>query len=177
MKRNTLLLAAGLLLATSAAFAQTSASASANAITSIYVPITVTKTADLSFGDVFPGTAVGHVIINPQDSTTSFSGTGVSLGVHAGSPATYTMTGKQSASFSLALPANGAVNLTGPGTPIPVNTFRASIAGAAPVAGPVTSALTVGGTQAFKVGADMTVGIAQLEGTYAASYNVTVTYN
>lgn len=158
--------------------AQTSASATANVTTSIYTPITVTKTIDLSFGDVFPGTVAGTVTVDPAGAATTFTGTGVSLGVHPAVAASYTMTGKKNASFSLALPANNSVSLAGPGVAMTLTNFTAAVGVGATTAGPsLTAALGAAGTQTFKVGATMNVGNAQMEGSYTGSYNVTVTYN
>lgn len=159
--------------------AQTSASATATVTTSIYTPITVTRTLDLSFGDVFPGSAAGTVIVDPTGLATTFTGTGVSLGVHPAVAASYTMTGKKNASFSLTLPADNSVSLTGPGTAMTLTKFTAAVgAGGTTTPGPTfTAALGAAGTQTFNVGATMNVGINQVEGSYTGTYNVLVTYN
>lgn len=180
-----ILLGLNLALLSSAAFAQTSASTSATAKTTIYVPITITKTADLNFGDVFAGSTTGSVKVDPSGAAPATTGTGVSLGVHASSYATYSMTGQKSAAFTLTLPTSTqgspTVNMTGPGPNIPVYNFTASIGGGATTAGPTLSgqALAAGGTQTIAVGATMGIDTAtnQTQGDYSGTFTVTVAYN
>jgi hypothetical protein len=180
MKVLPRLLSGVVLLAGSAAFAQSSATVSNIPATArIYKPITLALTnTGLSFGDIFADATGGDVTLNPQTGARSTTGpvlatTGVS------NAAVLTVGGKRNATYSIALPANSTITLTSPGgTPIPVNNFFASVGGGAP-ANPATGLIpnVAAGTQSFAVGATITLGANQMDGDYAGTFNVTVTYN
>lgn len=164
-----------------AGFAQTTATATGvTASTVIYVPITINKIADLSFGDVFPGSVAGTVALDPVTGTATPTGTGVSLGIaaHAAAPASFSMTGKKNATFSLTLPST--VSMSGPGPAIEVNSITCAVGAGSTMTGPTfTGALSALGDQNVKVGGTMAISTAalQTEGAYSGTFNVTVTYN
>jgi hypothetical protein len=83
--------------------------------------------------------------------------------------ARFTVTGLAGATYSITLPANGVVSLTGPGAPMAANSFVSSPA----VAGTLT-----GGTEILYVGATLSVAGGQTPGVYtSAAFTVTVNYN
>jgi len=96
-----------------------------------------------------------------------------------GNTANFTVGGKRNASYAITLPADGAITLTGAGAAMPVKTWRVSVAGGAPAPTGATGTLAnvAAATQLFQVGATLTVGISQVDGDYAGTFPVTVTYN
>ena len=173
------ILAGSLLLATPAAFAQSSATvANVPATARIYKPITlVLSNTGLSFGDIFADATGGDVTLNPQTDVRTTTGP-VAATTGAANSALFTVGGKRNATYAITLPANGVVTLTGPGVAMAVKNFLASVGGAAP-ANPATGLIpnVAAGTQTFKVGGTLTLAANQVDGDYAGTFNVTVTYN
>ena len=168
------------LLASSAAFAQSSATLPAVPATAhIFVAITETLTnSGLAFGDIFQSATGGNVVLDPTNNTRTVTG-GLTLGViDPFNSATILVGGRRNASFAITLPANGTVTLIGPGTAMPVNAFTAAV-GAVALVSPFTSQLpnTAGATLTFKVGGTLVVGPLQTDGDYAGTFPVTVAYN
>ena len=178
MHASSRILAGVLLLASPAAFAQSSsATVSVPASARIYKPITlVLNNGGLSFGDVFAD-ASGDVTLNPQSNARTTTGPALAA-TGTANPAIFTVGGKRNASYAITLPANGTVTLTGPGTAMAVSNFTASVAGTAP-ASSATGLIpdSAGATQTFKVGATLTLGASQADGDYSGTFNVTVAYN
>jgi hypothetical protein len=173
------ILTGALLLAGSAAFAQSSATAAnVPATARIFKPITLTlSNTGLSFGDIFADATGGDVTLNPQTDARTTSGPVLATTGTANS-ALFTVGGKRNATYAITLPANGVVSLTGPGAAMPVKDFLASVGGAAP-ANPATGLIpnVAAGTQTFKVGGTLTLAANQVDGDYAGTFNVTVAYN
>lgn len=169
-------LAGALLLAAPAAFAQTP-TASATATARIYVPISVSRIADLSFGDIFASTTGGTVTLSPVDNTRTPSGV-VTATTGTVNAAAFKVTGKRNATYAISLPADGTVSLTGPGTAMPVSAFTASVEGATATS-TATGLLpnTASATQNFTVGGTLTLGANQVDGDYTGTFSVTVAYN
>lgn len=165
MKNNTL--RTGLLVtavATAGAFASylQAATVSTTASANILQPISVSKTADLSFGEVYPdGTLAGTVTVDFAGGRT-FGG-GASAGTAPGAAGSFTVTGEAGSTYALTIPA--AVSLTGPGTAMNVTLSNNSL-------GDLTT-----GTETFQVGGALDVGVAQTAGAYSATFDVTVNYN
>lgn len=159
----TLLLTLGLTVGVaSGAMAQNSADASVTA--EVQQPITVTKTADLDFGAVFPG--VNKVIA-----------------VTDGGAAAFTVQGQESANINLTftLPAT----LASGGNTLPVanwsgrhNTTNSSASGTDFVPSAAATATTVpaGGFLYVFVGATAQPAAAQAAGTYTGTMTMTVDY-
>jgi hypothetical protein len=155
-----------LLAFTAGAFAQSSATATATAV--IVSPITITQTANMSFGNIIADTDGGTVVLVPAGTRTLNGLTSPSI---AGTvtAAAFTVTGFDGATYSVSLPANHTID-DGSGHNMVVDTFTSNPSG--------TGTLT-GGTQTLNVGATLNVGGAQAAGTYtnAAGFTVTVNYN
>lgn len=166
------------LLATSAAFAQSSATVAVPTTASIYVPITaVLSNTGLNFGGVFADAIGGTVVLDPKTDARTASGALI-LGVtDPFNSALITVGGKRNGTFSVTLPAS--TTLTGPAgtTPMTVNAFTSAV-GAADMT-PTLSRLpdTAGATLAFKVGGTLVVAAGQADGNYAGTFNVVVAYN
>ncbi len=151
-------------------FAQTNptVSATASAGATIITPIAIAKNVDLNFGNVAPSaTVVGTVTLSTAGTRTN---SGASLPTAAGTvtAAKFTVTGSGTSTFTITLPADNVVKLTGAGTAMNLTGFNHD-AGVTPV--------LVGGTKSFQVGATLNVGINQTAGAYAATFPVTVNYN
>lgn len=145
------------LLSVSNAFAESSATGSADATMTVISGISILKTQDLSFTPAAPSS--GAETIAPA----------------GGTAAIFTVSGSPSANYSVTLPADGTVTMiTGGGganETIAVNTFTST-----PAAGN-NGVIGVGGSQSLRVGATRAaLGAAQVTGSYTASFNVTVAY-
>lgn len=154
-----------LLAFTAGAFAQSSATATATAV--IVSPITITQTANMSFGNIIADTDGGTVVLVPAGTRTLNGLTSPSI---AGTvtAAAFTVTGFDGATYSISLPASHTIS--DGGNNMVVDTFTSNPSG--------TGTLT-GGTQTLNVGATLNVGSAQPAGTYtnATGFTVTVNYN
>ena len=144
-----------------------SATATASASAEVLSPIVITKTVDMSFGDLYAdNAAVGTVTLGTDGSRTA--GGAVTLGPTAGAAATFTVSGTASATYSITLPS-ADVTLTSGANTMAVNTFGHN-AGGAP-------ALDGTGNATFNVGAVLNVGINQAAGVYNGSFDVIANYN
>ncbi len=152
----------------SSSFAQVTATASTTA--TIIGPIAITKDVDMSFGNVAVSPTLGGTVVLPTAGARTLTG-GVTLPVITGTvtPASFTVTGEGTSTYSITLPSS-AITLTGPSGTMSVDNFVSTPSG--------TGTLTAG-TQIVKVGATLNVGSAQAAGTYtnASGLFVTVNYN
>lgn len=80
------------------------------------------------------------------------------------------MTGSASATYTVQLPGNDFVALTGPGENMAINDFTSDPSGAG-------GQLDAGGSQTLTVGGALQVGSDQTPGDYSGSFTVTVEYN
>lgn len=134
--------------------------------------ITATETSQLNFGRFSPGHQGGEIIITP-DGNISTTGTVVmSGGVH--NAATFNITGEESATFSVTLPAGPVtLNHINDSKTMVVNTWVSD-----PSQG-MWIELSDYGSQVVKVGATLEVGIRNDNpvGLYSGSYSITFAYN
>ena len=147
------------------AFAQSTATATANATARIITPISISKTADLNFGDVVASGSLGTVVLSTAGARSTTGGASLGNGA-AVTAAAFTVNGQASATYAITLPASATV--TSAGNTMTVNAFNSNPSG--------TGTLT-GGTQNLLVGATLNVGASQATGTYSGTFDVTVTYN
>jgi hypothetical protein len=152
---------------TAGAFAQ-SATATATASAVIVSPISITRTADMSFGNIIADTDGGTVVLVPAGTRTLNGLNSPSLPGTV-TAASFTVAGLATATYAITLPAthdisNGAQTMT-------VNTFTSNPSG--------TGVLDAAGSQTLNVGATLNVNANQAAGTYtnAAGFAVTVNYN
>lgn len=144
-----------------------SATASASASAEVLTPIGITKSIDMSFGDLYAdNAAIGTVALATDGSRTA--GGAVTLGPTAGAAAVFDVTGIASATYAITLPSTDVTLLSG-GNSMIVNTYIHDAGGAPALGG--------GGTASFNVGATLNVGIAQAPGVYSANFNVVANYN
>jgi len=128
--------------------------------------ITLTKTADLSFGDIFAGPTAGTVILSPAGSRSATGG--LLLGnLSAAGAAVFTVHGAANATYAILLPAS--ITMTGPAGTMLVSPFTST-------PGP-SGRLSASGTQQLRVGATLNVMVNQADGDYAGTFSVTTVYN
>lgn len=132
----------------------------------LILPITLTKNADLGFGQIASGGTSGSVTVTPAGGRSATGG--ASLGSAAGvGAAQFTVTGDLLATYSITLP--GSTTLSSGGNSMTLNAFASSPSG--------TGNLGLLGQQTLTVGATLQVGANQPSGTYSGTFSVTVAYN
>ena len=164
--KKLLVLAAIVLGFAANSFAQ-GASATASASGNIISPITISKSIDLSFGDLAVNALPGTIVLTPAGGRTASGG--VSLPAITGSvtAAEFTVSGTSGYLYTFSVPvipttvSNGIDNMT-------INNFTSNS----------TGTLT-GGTETVNVGATLNVGGSISTGLYTSTtpFQVTVNYN
>ena len=154
---------------TAATFAQASATATATAI--IVGPIGITNTANMNFGNVAVGAALGTVVLATDGSRTATGG--CTLPATTGSPAaaTFNVTGAANYTYAITLPSGPTTLDDGATHTMTVDDW---------VSDPTpTGNLGAGGSQTLRIGATLSVAAGQTAGTYtsATPFTVTVNYN
>ena len=153
-------------------FAQPGVSATATATATILTPLAILKNVDMSFGNLAVNATPGTVALSAAALPTRTPGGGVTL-MTGGTvtAANFTVTGLVDATYSITLPADGVVLLTGPGTDIAANSFVSSPTVAA-------GGILTGGSEILYVGATLTIAGSQAFGVYTSlAFTVTVNYN
>ncbi|MDQ0639295.1 hypothetical protein QF042_002860 [Pedobacter sp. W3I1] len=150
----------------SSGFAQASATADASA--TIVTPISISKTADMNFGNVATNGAVGTVVLAPAGTRTSTGGVTVPTTVGTVTAASFTVSGSGAYTYAITLPSS--VVITSGTDNMTVNTFTST---------PATTGTLTAGTQIIKVGATLNLVASQAVGSYtsATPFTVTVNYN
>jgi hypothetical protein len=152
--------------------AQSTATATATA--TVVTPIAITKTSDMSFGNLSVQAATGGTVVLPASGSRS-STSGVTLPATAGTvtPAAFDVTGTAAYTYAITLPSSVTLNHSagaGTGTMVAssfVSNQTSNI-----------GTLNGSGSQSFSVGATLTVGAGQAAGVYlSGNFNVTVNYN
>ena len=133
----------------------------------IVTPITVTEVTQMNFGDIQPEGGATTVTLSTGGVATP-SGTTVVTG--SPSQGVFTVEGTEAATYSITLPADGDVQLSGPGPDMEVTGFNHD-AGTTPTIG-------VDGSSTLNIGAVLSVAGSgtQTEGDYSGTYDVTVDY-
>ena len=147
------------------ALAQNTATATANATARIITPISISKTADLNFGEVVASGALGTVVLSPAGARSTTGGASLGSGASV-TAAAFTVSGQASATYAITLPASSTV--TSGANTMTVNAFTSNPSG--------TGALSGGGSQNLTVGATLNVAASQATGTDTGTFPVTVTY-
>jgi hypothetical protein len=152
------------------AMAQSSATASANATTRIITPITLTKTNDLTFGNIVkPSTGSGTVTIGNSADTVAVTGTGAAAASGTISRAKFTVGGEGGQTFSITVPAS--VTMTSGANNLVVTLSTAAATGT------LSGTLGSAGTATVNVGGSFPIANTTASGNYTGSFNVTVAYN
>ena len=130
--------------------------------------MTIQNSQELSFGSFVAGSG-GAVTISTSGAR-SASGGVLLIPSGAGAAAAFTVTGDANATYTIQLPGNDFVKLSGSGGDMFINEFTSSPFGAA-------GQLSAGGSQSLAVGGTLNVASGQPPGAYTGSFNVTVDYN
>lgn len=159
---------AGLLATANNTAAQATANATATA--TILTAISITKTADMNFGNIAVQASSGGTVILAPAGTRSVTG-GVTLPATTGtvSAASFTINGEGSYTYAITLPST-AHTISSSSNNMTVTTFTSNPSGT----GTLSS-----GTQTLTVGGTLNVAAAQPNGTYTSEtgFNVIVNYN
>ncbi len=145
------------------------ASTTATATALVATAIGIAKTVDMSFGTIGATAIAGSVVLNTDGSRTC---TNVDcLSGSPGAAASFDVTGEGANTYSITLPADGVVTLTGLGPAMACDSFLSL---------PLTTGTLTAGAQTLLVGCTLFVGTAgaQTPDTYtSAGFTVTVNYN
>ena len=177
MIRSTLLAAVAALsalLAAGPALAQASATQPASGTMTLFLPVTVSKLSDLSFGTVVrPPSGSGNVSVNAvSGQVTASGGAGVvSSGPLSASRASFSVTGEGSMNFTVSVPQT--FNMTRSGGPESLQVTLNSTTGGGTLSGAYGST----GSAAFGIGGSLVLNSGTPSGTYSGSFTVTVAYN
>ena len=149
------------------------ATATATATATIVTPISISKTADMNFGNVAVSASTGGtVILAPAGTRTTGGAGGVTLPATTGTvaAAAFTVNGNGSFTYAITLPSSPITLTRASGSEtMTAGTFTSTPSGT----GTLSS-----GTQNLTVGATLTVGNGQVAGVYTSgNFNVTVNYN
>ncbi|WP_343305613.1 DUF4402 domain-containing protein [Chitinophaga niabensis] len=150
------------------AFAQETASATATA--TIVTPISITKTADMNFGNVaVRSSTAGSVILTPAGARTTTGGVTLPANNGTVAAAAFTIGGTGNYTYSITLPSTDLTITSGANT-MTVNAFTSN---------PSAVGTLSSGSQTLTVGATLNVSAAQPAGTYVSTvpFDVTVNYN
>jgi spore coat protein U-like protein len=147
--------------------------ASATSTSVVVTPIAVTKTADLSFGDIASSGAIGTVTVSPN-GTRAVSGGAIAAG-GTSTAARFDVTGQAGLTYSISM-AGTSTNLTKGADTIPF-TAISDVTASAITTGIATSGTLTGGAQSIFVGGKLDVAINQPAGSYTGTVAVTVDYN
>ena len=170
---------AGLLLACPAQAAPSDTTAvNATAEIVLVAPASLTKTRDMVFGKITQSPVAGAVVINAATRTCTTTNGLTRLGTCQ--PAQFAGRGTRFMQVRISAPTS--VQLTGPGQPMTVDTFR--ISNSAELVLATGTSLTDGrfrivsssGIYGFGLGGTLRVNANQAAGGYTGSFDVTVIY-
>ena len=142
------------------------ATATANATVNLTSGLAITKVEDLNFGTAAPGLTGGTIVMTPGGARSSTGSVKLS-GLDAGTAASFTVSGDADSTYTITLPLLATLSDGGLNT-VSVTNFTSTPSG--------TGTLT-GGTQTVNVGGTLNVGLAQAQGVYSGTFDVTVEYN
>lgn len=130
--------------------------------------IAIANTQTLSFGSFVAGNG-GSVAVSTSGARNA-SGDVYLIPSSEGTAAQFTVSGDPDATYTIQLPGNNFVKLTGPGADMVINDVVSSPSGAG-------GQLGGSGSQTLSVGGELSVGSGQTPGNYSGSLTVTVNYN
>ena len=157
--------------AASPAFAQATSTASGSGSVTIFQPITVTKNADLKFGNIVrPSAGTGSATVSNAGTRSTVNAVGLASG-DTPQAAQFTVDGEGGQIYTLAVPPSFSV-ISGANS-ILVTTTQDVLNGNVTLSGSLGSP----GSTVVKVGGSIPVDSTTASGAYTGSFNVTATYN
>jgi hypothetical protein len=164
--------AAGALMLAGSAAAQSSANETITGTMTLFQPIVVTKTSDLSFGTLIrPQTGRGEATIDPASGNLAVTGAVGTISASSHSRAIFVVTGEGGLNFSVTTPSSFSMTQNGGQDPIEV-TLTPTITG-----GALSGVSGAEGSATVGVGGQIQIDSATPSGAYAGSFTVTVAYN
>lgn len=152
------------------ASAQSTASAAINA--TIVTPITITKTADMEFGNAAVQASTGGTVVLAAAGTRTAT-SGVTLPAVTGTvnAASFDIAGQANYTYAITLPSSASTISDNASHSMQVDTWTSTPSS--------TGTLSASGTETLTVGATLHVGAGQAAGTYTSGtdFDVTVNYN
>jgi len=130
--------------------------------------VAIDNVQSLSFGSFVAGSG-GSVTVSTNGNRNADGGV-VLIRSSQGTAAQFAVSGDPNATYTIQLPDNDFVSLTGPGNDMTINNFISTPSGA-------EGQLGAGGSQALSVGGTLNVGSDQAHGSYCGTFSVTVSYN
>lgn len=167
MKKLSILLTLVALFSIASLTVEAQVSAVAETSANIVGPISITKSVDMSFGNVAVSpTIAGTVLLTPASTRTA--GGGVTLPVITGTvtAAKFTVSGESGTTYSITLPAS--ISLTNGGNSMTVDNFTST---------PTPTGSLATGTEDIFVGGTLNVAAAQASGLYSNVSDLVVTVN
>ena len=132
------------------------------------VSVAIKNDQPLSFGS-FVADGGGSVTVGTTGNRSAAGGV-VLIPSSLGTAAQFTISGDPHATYTIQLPGNDFVSLTGSGINMFINNFLSTPSNAG-------GQLGAGGSQALSVGGTLEVGSDQASGSYSGTFSVTVSYN
>ncbi|MCW3120245.1 MAG: hypothetical protein JWM28_4327 [Chitinophagaceae bacterium] len=153
---------------TTISHAQSTANATASA--TIVTPIGITKTTDMSFGNIAVGASGGTVVLDTAGVRTPTGGVTLPATTGTVASAVFAVTGSGTYTYTITLPTSDVTLTRASGSETMVaNAF---------ISNPSGTGQLVSGAQNIAVGATLTVAAGQVAGIYTSSaFPVTVNYN
>lgn len=153
---------------TSTCYSQATATATATA--TVVTPITITKTADMSFGNIAVSASTGGtVVLAPAGTRTSTSGVTLPATTGTVTAAAFRVDGTGSYTYAITLPSTTTLTRASGSETMTANSFTSN---------PSATGALSSGTQNIAVGATLTVAAGQVAGIYTSgNFSVTVNYN
>ncbi len=166
------LFAAGLLVNTSAALAESEPGPSR---TVVLRPLSFVTVYDMDFGDMISGATPGQVRLFPDGTRTATGG--VTLVGNRQQPAVFSGYGTRNQQVLISMSSN-SITLTGPGSPMTVTMWQigstpTAFLSTAPTRFRITSS---SGIFSFPLGARLAVGANQAPGVYTGNFSITLNY-
>jgi hypothetical protein len=172
MRKSLQILAGGFVVSaavSSQGMAQTAASTSATGSISIVTPLTLTKTSDLSFGQILRPTATGTVTISTAGARTLGGGATAGSATATGGRAAFVISGEGGLAMNLSI---GTLAMVGGGATIPVTLSPA--AGSSSIS---LSSTTGAQVMTLGIGGVISLASGQAAANYTGTFTVSVNYN
>lgn len=176
MNRGSLAALAGLMVLSPLASANTDTlSIEAN----ILSPLTLTKSADMSFGDIIPDDAASSTVTLAADGSISVAGGATTPGGNHG-VGKFVLVGANATPVTVTHDTSLVLTRAGGSETMTVDnfTYQANVGtlSGVPTSGNVVVNLDATGNAEIDMGADLEVGIDQAAGTYEATMTLTAAY-